>query len=92
MRSHGSSVGIATTQRDGRQKNRNLIAGTGNRDLSLFNNVQTSCEAHPASYAMVTAGLKQQNCEHDNLSPLSAEIKNDGATDPLPHPSSWHHG
>jgi hypothetical protein len=56
MMSQGSSVGIAITQRDGRLKNRSLMTVTGKRDLSLFNNVQTSSDAHPTSYAMCTAG------------------------------------
>jgi hypothetical protein len=51
----GSSVGIATTLRDGRPRNRSLIAVQA-RDFSLFSKVQTSSKAYLASYAMGSTG------------------------------------
>jgi hypothetical protein len=35
-------------------------------------------------------GAKQQGCEPDHSFPCSAEVRNGGATPPLPHTSLWH--
>jgi hypothetical protein len=65
-------------------------AGVGfpaGRDLSLLHSVLTGSEAHPDSYTKCT-GVMRQRSEADHSSPSIAEVKNDGATPPLPHTSS----
>jgi hypothetical protein len=60
------------------------------RDFSLLYNVQTNSGAHPASYPMGIGGsLKRPGREADYSPPSSAEAKNGGAIQPLPHTSSW---
>jgi hypothetical protein len=61
----------------------------GNREYSLLHSVQTSSRAHPAFYAMDTggslSGVKRPEHEAHHSPPSSTEVKNGGATPPLPH-------
>jgi hypothetical protein len=66
----------------------------GARDFSLLYSVQTSSEAHRASYPVGTGGLsmgvKWSGREADHSPPSEASVKNDGAIPPLRSMSSWH--
>jgi hypothetical protein len=55
----------------------------GAKHFSLLLSAQAGSEANPASYPMGTPEVKRP--VHENYSPpLSAEVKNGGATPPLP--------
>jgi hypothetical protein len=49
-------------------------------NLTLHHHIQTSSEAHPASYPMGTRGsslgVKQPGCEADDSPPSSVKVKN----------------
>jgi hypothetical protein len=62
----------------------------GTKKISLLHSIQTSSEAHPASYPAGTGGLSLRYDANHSL-PSSAQVKNDAAV-PLhsPHTSSWH--
>jgi hypothetical protein len=59
----------------------------------VTHSVQTGSGAHPASYSVSTVGsflgVKRPGREADHSPPSSAEIKNGGATTPLPNMCSW---
>ena len=61
-----SSVGMLTRLLVGRPKNRGLISCKGEIRFSVFQNVQTGSEVHPASYS-AHAGLKRPRLEADHL-------------------------
>jgi hypothetical protein len=60
--------------------------------ISLRYSAQIEFGTHPDYYPMSTdgkfLGIKRPRCETDHSPPSSAEVKNDGATTPLPHTSS----
>jgi len=64
-----------STVSDYRLHDRSSIPGTGNRLLSSLC-VQTSSEAHPASYPTDTGGKERPKRDADHSPPSSAEVKN----------------
>jgi hypothetical protein len=62
--------------------------------FSLLHSFQTGSGPHPPSYPMCTGSsfprVKRAGCEAIHSPPSSVEVKNGGATPPLPHMSSWH--
>jgi hypothetical protein len=66
---------------------------TGAKDFSLLHSVQAGSGAHPISYTLGTGGTfpgsTAAGVEADHSPSSSAEIKIDGAIDPLPNTSSW---
>jgi hypothetical protein len=60
------------------------------RDFSLLQNVQTCPGAHTASYPVGTGGSFPGAREADHSFTSCAEVKNSGATQPIPHTFSWH--
>jgi hypothetical protein len=60
---------------DYRLHDRSSIPGTGNRFLSSLC-VQTSTEAHPASYPTDTGGKARPKRDADHSPPSSVEVKN----------------
>jgi hypothetical protein len=82
-----SSVGVATRLPTGQPRSKRSIPDTGKRFL-LPRHVQTSSEAHSASYTWVpwaiSSGVKRQRREADHLPISGAKIKNRGAISPLP--------
>jgi hypothetical protein len=62
-----------------------LFSPVGATDVSLLHSVQVGSGAHPAYFPMGTGGaLNGQGREADHSSLPSVEVKNDGATPPLP--------
>lgn len=56
-------------------------------NFSLFHNIQTATEAHPASYLTGTGllpGAKVAGGEDDHSPPFGAKVKNDDAIPPPP--------
>jgi hypothetical protein len=62
-------------------------------DFSLLYSVQSISYVHPASYTMGTMvffpGVKRLGCKVDPSSSSSTEVKNGGATSPVPNTSTW---
>jgi hypothetical protein len=87
MLSRDDSVDIATGWTAG---NRFLV---WTRDFSGLHSIHIGSGAYPGSYPMGTEGslprVKRPGREADHSLPSSAEVKNGGATPPLPHMPSW---
>jgi hypothetical protein len=62
--------------------------------LYLLHSIQTGSEANTFSYPMGTRGsflgAKRPGREVDHSPPFNSEVKNGGATPPLPHMCSWY--
>jgi hypothetical protein len=77
-----SSVGIVSSSRVERLRNRVSIPGKGK--IFLFSGVQTGYGTQPASYP-VGVGAKRSGREADHSPPSSVEVSSGGAIPPLNH-------
>jgi hypothetical protein len=82
-----SSVGLETRLEAARPRSRGSIPGSA-RSLPFLQNVHTGCRAHLVFYIMDRYRGKAKGASSRLLAPSSAEVKNGGATSPLPHASS----
>jgi hypothetical protein len=89
-RGPGSAVGIATGYvLDDQGVGVRVLVG---KEFSLLRVIQTSSEAHPASYPMGTGGsslggVKRLERKADHSPPTSASSRKRGSMHPLPHMS-----
>ena len=90
IRSRDSAVHIASRLLAERSGDRVRV---GVRDVSLLQNAQAVCEAHPASYSIdsgFSPGLKRPRHDAKHSSPATAEIKKEWSYTSTP--PTWFHG
>jgi hypothetical protein len=89
-KSRNSSVGIGTGCR---LDCRDSIPGRGKSFLSSVGSTTALGLAQSpiqCVHGSLSPWVKRPRCEADHSPPSSADVKNGGATSPLPHTSSWH--